>query len=88
MIRFVDDPTEPAWCGYMYAALMFVVAFVQSLIQHQFMHRCMTTGMRMRTALITSIYKKVCRVLSLQTLLERLPLDYATFRRLPIIIIY
>jgi len=74
MIGFVDDETEPAWRGYTYAALMFVVAFVQSLIAQQYNHRCMTCGLRMRTALIASIYKKVGWALSLGKLLRGLSL--------------
>ena len=47
------------WRGYFYAVLLFVVAFVQSMMLHQYFHRCMVVGMRIRSALVAAVYKKV-----------------------------
>ena len=38
---------------------MFFNALVQSLILHQYFHRCFLVGMRVRTAIIAAVYKKV-----------------------------
>ena len=59
LISFTKNKEEPMWKGYMYTALMFLVALIQSLILHQYFHRCFLTGMRIRTAIIAAIYKKV-----------------------------
>lgn len=53
-----NKENEQAWKGYVYAASFFVVATVQSLCFHQNFHIGMTTGMRIRSALITAVYKK------------------------------
>ena len=59
MIGFTEDRSEPAWKGYFYAVLLFVAAVVQSLLLHQYFHRCFVVGMRMRTAIIAAVYRKV-----------------------------
>ena len=55
------DPDAPdtTWKGYVYAASFFVVAFLQSCFFHQNFHIGMTLGMRMRSALIAAVYRKV-----------------------------
>lgn len=37
---------------------MFITAFTQTMFLHQYFQLCFTTGMKMRAALVTSIYKK------------------------------
>lgn len=64
MIRYTEDPLEPAWRGYLYAVLLFIAAVVQSLCLHQYWHRCFTVGMRARTAIIAAIYSKALRMSS------------------------
>ena len=59
LIHFIKDKNIPMWQGYLYAILMFVVAFVQSIILHQYFHRCFVVGMRLRTAIISAVYRKV-----------------------------
>ena len=59
MIRYVSDLDEPEWKGYFYACLMFLTAVVQSLLLHQYFHRAFITGMRIRTAVVAAVYKKV-----------------------------
>ena len=60
MIGFTKDTSEPDWNGYFYAVLLFVAAVIQSLFLHQYFHRCFRVGMRIRTAIIAAVYKKVC----------------------------
>ena len=56
---FTRNKAEPMWKGYMYACLMFATVFVQSMVLHQYFHRCFVVGMHIRTAVIAAVYKKV-----------------------------
>nr|CAD7454509.1 unnamed protein product [Timema tahoe] len=57
IIQFVTSD-EPLWKGYLYAVLMLATASVQTLIQAQYFNRVFGTGLRVRTALMTAIYRK------------------------------
>ncbi|XP_048238817.1 multidrug resistance-associated protein 1-like [Haliotis rufescens] len=46
------------WKGYVLSLGLFVVAFVQSCFYHQHFHYAMTLGMRIRTTLMATLYKK------------------------------
>ena len=59
MIGYVKDENEEAWKGYFYAALLFLTAIVQSIILHQYFHRCFLVGLRIRTGVIAAVYRKV-----------------------------
>ena len=59
LIQYVNDDTEPAWKGYLYAFVMFIVAVIRSILLHQYFHRCYGVGMRIRGGLIAAIYRKV-----------------------------
>ena len=59
--REASDP-EPKWHGLYYTALLFGVAVVQSVSLHQYFHRVMSTGMRLRTAIVTAVYHKALRL--------------------------
>jgi ABC-type multidrug transport system fused ATPase/permease subunit len=58
MIAYVNDGEEAAWKGYAYAALMFLAAVIQSLWLHQYFHRCFVVGVRVRSGVIASVYRK------------------------------
>ena len=57
MIDFIKDPNQELWKGLLYAALMFVGASIQSIILSVYFHRMYIVGMRMRTALISAVYR-------------------------------
>lgn len=59
LIKFVNDENAPSWQGYFYTALLFVSAGLQTLVLHQYFHICFVTGMRLKTAVIGAIYRKV-----------------------------
>lgn len=59
MISFTEDKSSFAWEGYMYAVLLFLVAVLQSLFLQQYFQRCFVLGMKVRTALMAAVYKKV-----------------------------
>ncbi|XP_034235576.1 multidrug resistance-associated protein 1-like isoform X2 [Thrips palmi] len=61
LISFVEGD-EPAWRGYMYAVLMLLAATFQTLSMTQHNQRMYIVGMRIRTALISAIYRKALRV--------------------------
>ncbi|ORY04586.1 metal resistance protein YCF1 [Basidiobolus meristosporus CBS 931.73] len=52
-----DDP-EPAYRGYSIAGAMFLTAIVQTIFLHQYFQRSTVTGMKLRCALVTAIYRK------------------------------
>uniref|UniRef100_A0A8C1VIW3 ATP-binding cassette, sub-family C (CFTR/MRP), member 2 n=1 Tax=Cyprinus carpio TaxID=7962 RepID=A0A8C1VIW3_CYPCA len=58
MISFTQDTTSHAWTGYLYAVLLLVVAFLQSVFLQQYFQRCFILGMKVRTALMAAVYKK------------------------------
>ena len=52
----------PASYGFTLACLMLGLAIIQSSMLHQYFHRCLVSGMRLRAALVTAIYKKALRL--------------------------
>lgn len=61
LIRFISDPTAPTWWGFLLAGLMFVSSTMQTLILHQHYHCIFVMALRIRTAIIGVIYRKVSR---------------------------
>ncbi|XP_058815258.1 multidrug resistance-associated protein 1 isoform X5 [Topomyia yanbarensis] len=57
IINFVSGD-EPLWRGVFYAILLFVVAAMQTLFLAQYFNRMFFVGFRIRTALISAIYRK------------------------------
>lgn len=52
------DAHPPMWRGILYAVLLFVVASMQTLFLSQYFQRMIFVGLRIRTALVGTIYKK------------------------------
>lgn len=59
LIQFVNDSGAPSWHGYFFTALLFVCTCVQTLILQKYFHVCFMTGMRLRTAIVGAVYRKV-----------------------------
>lgn len=59
MISFTQDKSYFLWEGYLYAVLLFVVALLQSIFLQQYFQRCFVLGMKVRTAIMAAVYKKV-----------------------------
>ncbi|XP_052866594.1 multidrug resistance-associated protein 1 isoform X1 [Anopheles cruzii] len=57
LINFVGSD-DPMWKGLLYAIAMFVVAGTQTLLLGQYFNRMFFVGLRIRTALISAIYRK------------------------------
>ncbi|ELU09880.1 hypothetical protein CAPTEDRAFT_178694 [Capitella teleta] len=62
LIAFTQNKSQPLWQGYMYAVMMFVTVFTQSMILHQYFHRCFIVGMNLRTAVTAAVYKKALKL--------------------------
>ncbi|XP_051773178.1 LOW QUALITY PROTEIN: canalicular multispecific organic anion transporter 1 [Ctenopharyngodon idella] len=58
MIAFIQDKSSYAWTGYIYAVLLLLVAFLQSVILQQYFNQCFILGMKVRTAIMAAVYKK------------------------------
>eukprot|EP00043_Microstomoeca_roanoka_P016335 m.166363 g.166363 ORF g.166363 m.166363 type:complete len:1602 (+) comp16436_c27_seq1:218-5023(+) len=58
LINFVTDSTAPTWHGYALAGGIFGASVLQSICLHQYFHRVMKTGMRLRSAVVTAVYTK------------------------------
>uniref|UniRef100_A0A8C0LJ28 Multidrug resistance-associated protein 1 n=1 Tax=Canis lupus dingo TaxID=286419 RepID=A0A8C0LJ28_CANLU len=58
LINFVNDKKAPDWQGYLYTALLFICACLQTLVLHQYFHICFVSGMRIKTAVIGAVYRK------------------------------
>ncbi|XP_037086606.1 multidrug resistance-associated protein 1-like isoform X1 [Pollicipes pollicipes] len=58
IIGFVGDSSQPVWHGYFYAVLMVCVNMLMSAVLNQYFLVMMTTGMRLRTTLISAVYRK------------------------------
>lgn len=61
IIAFIKDKdTAFVWHGYVLAVSLFVVAQLKTFLLQQYFHNCYSTGMRLRTAIIGLVYRKVC----------------------------
>lgn len=58
LIGFIADPEAEDWKGIFYAVLLFLVASLQTLFLAQYFNRMMFVGLRIRTALVSAIYRK------------------------------
>ncbi|GAA6044266.1 hypothetical protein JCM8097_004322 [Rhodosporidiobolus ruineniae] len=62
LLQFVStyntDAAEPPFHGYLIAVGMFVCAVTQTLLLHCYFSRAFETGMRVRSGLVSLIYKK------------------------------
>ena len=61
LIQFISSG-EWEWRGYFYATLLFWITFAQSILTHQHVHSFLLMGMRLRSTIISVIYKKTLRL--------------------------
>lgn len=60
LISFINND-EPTWRGYLYASLMFISPLIESIIYNYYEIAINVISMRIRSCLISIIYKKVCK---------------------------
>ncbi|XP_072454177.1 ATP-binding cassette sub-family C member 6 isoform X2 [Notamacropus eugenii] len=58
-LEFISDPEAPAWKGYFYAVLLFLSACLQTLFEQHHMYVCMVLQLRLKTAVMGLVYRKV-----------------------------
>lgn len=58
LISFLSDPTQPTSIGVGYVIIIFGANVMMSMCLRQYFYWCYLTGMRLRSAVITSIYNK------------------------------
>ena len=58
IIYFLDDPSEPISVGLTYVTLLFLTNIVMSLCLRQYFFRCFKVGLRLRSAVIASVFSK------------------------------
>ncbi|XP_046552046.1 multidrug resistance-associated protein 1-like [Haliotis rubra] len=65
LIAFIDNrANEQEWKGYVYACSFFLVAVIQSCFNHQHFHISLNLGMRIKSAVISTVYKKALTISS------------------------
>ncbi|XP_053524633.1 ATP-binding cassette sub-family C member 2-like, partial [Artibeus jamaicensis] len=62
LISFENDQDSYVWIGYLYSVLFFVVALIQSLCLQYYYELCFKLGVKVRTTIIASVYKKALRL--------------------------
>jgi ABC-type multidrug transport system fused ATPase/permease subunit len=62
LLDYLDDPTIPAWHGYVYVAAIVVAALLGSLLLYHSNLKAIALGVRIRAALTQLIYYKALRV--------------------------
>uniref|UniRef100_A0A9J8CDF7 ABC-type glutathione-S-conjugate transporter n=1 Tax=Cyprinus carpio carpio TaxID=630221 RepID=A0A9J8CDF7_CYPCA len=67
LLGFMKDEDAPLWKGYFYASLMFLLSCLQSIFNHQYTYTCFTVGMRVKTAVMGLVYRKVGHLISRRT---------------------
>ncbi|XP_030067577.1 multidrug resistance-associated protein 6 isoform X2 [Microcaecilia unicolor] len=58
-LGFMKDTEAQVWKGYFYAALLFLLAFMQTLFEQRYMYMCSLLGMRLKTAVLGLVYRKI-----------------------------
>lgn len=59
LLDFMRDLHAETWKGFLLASLLFLLSCLQSLLHHHYMFHCFTVGMRLKTAIMGLVYRKV-----------------------------
>ncbi|KAL2911652.1 hypothetical protein HK105_208860 [Polyrhizophydium stewartii] len=61
-----ESPVEPMpiYRGFVIAFCMLGAALLQTIMLHQYFHVCLITGMRIRSSIVTAVYRKALRLSS------------------------
>ena len=62
LVSFMETKTEPEHNGYIYAAGLFLSTLLGAFFSSQFDYNCKVVGFKIRTAVITTIYRKTLSV--------------------------
>ncbi|ELU10450.1 hypothetical protein CAPTEDRAFT_161237 [Capitella teleta] len=64
LITFVESPEEPQWLGFTYASVLFFLIIIRGFVNQRYMYGVHITGIRMRSALTSAVYRKAMRLSS------------------------
>lgn len=53
---------QPIYMGFIIAFSMLLTALFQTLVLHQYFHACLITGMRIKSSIVTAVYRKALRL--------------------------
>lgn len=59
LLGFMCDSHAETWKGFVFASLLFLLSCLQSLLHHHYMFHCFTVGMRLKTAVMGLVHRKV-----------------------------
>ena len=62
LIGFVKDSSQPNWKGYLYAALLAIVALASAVCDSQYWLGVERVGLRLRSAISGAVYRKTLRL--------------------------
>ncbi|XP_024411181.2 ATP-binding cassette sub-family C member 2 [Desmodus rotundus] len=62
LISFANDEDSYMWTGYLYSILFFIVALIQSLCLQYYFQLCFMLGVKVRTTVMASVYKKALSI--------------------------
>ncbi|GFO42105.1 multidrug resistance-associated protein 1 [Plakobranchus ocellatus] len=58
LVEFVEEQNPALWKGYILAVALFISMMMQSVLLNQVFHFSMALGLRLRTALVSAIFRK------------------------------
>ncbi|KDO28591.1 hypothetical protein SPRG_06447 [Saprolegnia parasitica CBS 223.65] len=77
IVAYLSDPDATLLEGFVYAGAIFVAGVLQSFALRQYYFKCYEVGLRLRTAVVMSVYQKLTNLMSLDAQrLQTLP-NYA-----------
>ena len=59
LVQFIEDRSSPVWKGYLFSIALFLSMQLQSIFFHQLWHQSTSLGLRIRTSLISAVFRKV-----------------------------
>ncbi|CAK9297871.1 unnamed protein product [Gordionus sp. m RMFG-2023] len=62
LISFVNSKSQPIWIGVFYAVAMLAAVIIQTFILHQYFQIVFVIGIRIKTILICTVYKKALKL--------------------------
>ena len=62
LVTYMENPNEPRWHGYVYAAGLFLSTLLGSILSTHFNYHVSVVGLKIRAALITTVYKKSLKI--------------------------
>ena len=62
IVSYMENTKEATWHGYVYAACLFTATLLSALCSTHFNYRITVIGLKVRAALVTSVYRKALKV--------------------------